>query len=346
MAETLSLKELKEQNAAADTAANTQETAKPKAGLVDDYVEEVVETKAGKAKETEVEDDDESETELESWMQPDEATSEIEKKVFKPNHEAAAIRKKMKAKLNERDGELDELRREIEQLKNSGNKQAQSEPELKRPKMADFDYDDDKYEAALEVYLDKKIESKVSTTKSIDSKRQEATQQQEQYKQELDEALDSHYSRASKLIADGKITEELYGKHDLSVRKLIEGLYPNQGDAITDGLIKTLNSLGEGSEKVICSLGVSGVKREKFESLLRKDILTATAYLGSLQSEMNSPNKRKSSAPSPAAKIQGDSSASGSSSLLKKQYDKATDLQTRLDLKRQAKKQNVDTKQW
>lgn len=349
MSETLSLKELKEQNAAADAAKQPKPESKPKERLVDDYVEEVEEVVADKVEESEVEDDHDESTELESWMQTDEATSENEKKGFKPNPEAAKQRKKAQAlrgSLAEKDDELEQLRAEIDKLKQSPSRNAQPESLSPRPKLADYDYDDEKYDAAIDEWFDKKLEHKITATTSIKSKQQEAKQQEETLKRDIQDALDSHYSRATKLVESGKVSAELYQQADKSVRQLVESVFPKQGEATTDALIKTLNSLGEGSEKVIYSLGVNQGKRDKFETLLRKDAFAAIAYLGSLQTELNSPNKQKSSAPKPAAQLQGNAGNAGKPSVMQKQYTKSSDIQERLDLKRQAKKQGIDTSKW
>lgn len=347
MAETLSLKELKEQNAETNAAEETKEEEIVKDTTVtDDYVEEVEEVKAGEAEESESAEADDDKAELESWMQTDEATSDGEQSGFKPNPEAAKLRKKLRAKLDEKDDELEKLKAEIEGLKKGATaKPAQSESLPPRPKLADYDYDDEKFEQALDDWQDKRLDQKLRTRESMTSKEVQAKQQQDAYKKDVSSAVDAHYSRAEKLVESGAVSADLYAQADRSVRQLVDSVYEGQGDEVTDGLIKTLNSLGEGSEKVLYSLGVNTTRRDRFETLLRKDVFAATAYLGSLQTELNSPNKRKSSAPKPPPKIEGDST-SGHGSTLQKQYEKAKDLQTKINLKRQAKRDGVDTSKW
>lgn len=341
MAEKLTLAELKAKNAAEEEAEQETEVVE---------VEEQQDTKVTIAPvETtveEVEDDaDEEESEaVESWMQEEVATPDDDgDSGFKPNREAAAVRKKLKAKLHEKDDELESLKAEIERLKSGSTTAPQTE--LKRPKLEDFDYDEEAYNAAMDDYYDKRVETKLESKQSVQQQREAAERQ----KKALEEAVDRHYTRAAKLVEEGKVSEEKYTQADRAVRESFERIAKGNGDNIVDSLIKTLDSLGEGSEKVFYQLGVNPAKMQEVANLFATDPsgLSTVAYLGKLQASIQSPTKRKSSAPAPSPELKGSGSTKTPGEALLRRYKKAgNNVQARLDIKREAKRQGIDTRNW
>lgn len=308
--------------------------------------EEETEQEESESEEAE-ESEGEEETELEPWMQGDEQTSQDSEKAF-TDHDVAKLRRKLKGKLEEKDSKIDRLEAELEQLKSGRQHQAQDKP-LQRPKREDFDYDDDKYDEALERYLVQKMQNELSSGKSKEQKEAELQRQQ----QEVDQAVESHYQRAAKLVSDGVVTPERYQAADTAFRQSLERAFPKQGDTIADQVIARLNELGEGSEKVVFKMGIDAGTRAKFEELFVKDKsgLSAMAYLGSLQSQLNSAKatKRTSSAPKPGVKTQGDAAGGASGNALKRKYEKAHDggnISQAWQYKKQAKAAGVDTSNW
>jgi len=340
VAEKLTLAELKAQNAAEEEAR--QETEVVEAEEQQDnkvYIDPVEST----VEETEDGTEEEESEDVESWMQEELATPDDGDSGFKPNREAAAVRKKLKAKLHEKDDELESLRAEVERLKSGSATTPQTE--LKRPKLEDFDYDEDAYNAAMDDYYDKRVETKLESKQSVQQQREAAERQ----KKALDEAVDRHYTRAAKLVEEGKVSEEKYTQADRAVRESFERIAKGNGDNIVDSLIKTLDSLGEGSEKVIYQLGVNPAKMQEVANLFVTDPsgLSAVAYLGKLQASIQSPTKRKSSAPAPSPELKGGGSTKTPADALLKRYKKAgSNVQARLDIKREAKKQGIDTRNW
>lgn len=341
MAEKLTLAELKAKNAA-------EEEAEREAEVVE--VEEQQDTKVTIApvettvEETEDEADEEESEDVESWMQEEVATPDDDgDSGFKPNREAAAVRKKLKAKLHEKDDELESLKAEIERLKSGSTTAPQTE--LKRPKLEDFDYDEEAYNAAMDDYYDKRVETKLESKQSVQQQREAAERQ----KKALEEAVDRHYTRAAKLVEEGKVSEEKYTQADRAVRESFERIAKGNGDKIVDSLIKTLDSLGEGSEKVFYQLGVNPAKMQEVANLFATDPsgLSTVAYLGKLQASIQSPTKRKSSAPAPSPELKGSGSTKTPGEALLKRYKKAgSNVQARLDIKREAKRQGIDTRNW
>ena len=343
MAEALSLKELREENAGANTAKVETEEVEQTTETVTATTEEV-ETEAVN---TESNDD----VEIESWMQTEEANSDDDQKGgFKPNHEAARTRKRLKAKLNKKDNELDTMRAELEQLR-SGRVEHKPAALPARPKREDFDYDDDAYDAAVDEWNDKKLDARLSshTQKSAETQQQE-TANNARVKQ-VETSLNGHYGRVDKLVSEGKFSQDAFDTAETTVRSAMERIHPGQGDTVTDNLITTLNSIGEGSEKVMYQLGVNPSKLLELQNKIASDPsgFTAMAYLGSLQAQVSTPTRKRSAAPQPGARVEGEGGAKGQAGAMQKAYDKAGksgDIQMRISTKRKAKAQGIDTSNW
>lgn len=343
-----SLEELKRENAEAE--------AKPEAVEQEVAEEAGQEVEADEAEpeqeESESEDAEESESEeqaeLESWMQSDEQTSQDSEQVF-TEHDVAKLRRKLKGKLEEKDTELERLKAEIEQLKSGRQTQQAAQSQLVRPRREDFDYDDDKYDEALERYLVQKIQNELHSGKS---KEQQEVELQRQ-KQQIEQAVESHYQRAAKLVGEGVVSAERYQSADTTFRQSLDRAFPGQGDTIADQVIARLNELGEGGEKVVFKLGIDSAARAKFEELFAKDKsgLSAMAYLGAMQERLNAAKatKKISSAPKPGSKVSGDGGGSAASNALKRKYaeaHKSGDTGKAWQYKRQAKAAGVDTSKW
>lgn len=336
-----SLKDLKKENA---ELAKTEEP-EPDTTVEDDGVidkgEEVETDEAAEQEPESGEDAEEGESEVESWMKPDSEGG------FKPDSGAAAVRRKLKGKIAEKDSELDKLHAEIAVLKGGASQSPESQPTkpTPRPKFDDFDDDEAAYDTALDEWHDKRMDAKIAAK----AKASTNTEAVGAVNAKIQVSVDSHYVRANKLVDDGKVTEESYMAADSAVRRVVEGVFEGSGDTITDSLISKLNDIGDGSEKVIYSLGVNPARLEKFKAALSEDPygLKAAMYLGSLQADIATPKKKRSSAPKPGAKADGEGGSGGPSGTFAKRYKKAGgDIQARVDIKREAKRANIDTSNW
>ncbi len=345
--ETLSLKDLKAENATETDTEDTEAIEEEKGTtLTDDYVEEVEEPEAAEEEAEEGQETTEAEADAEDWMQSEEADSNSSD--FKPDAEAKKRRvdfKNLKTQVKQKDDELAKLKAEVESLKQP----VQSDSLPPRPKREDFDFDDDKYDAAVDAWNEQKMQrmldthAQTSTTKAAEKQQAEAAQKR------VSENVNSHYEKAGELVNSGKVSEDAYAKSDSVVRHELERVFPGQGDAVTDQLISTLHSLGDGSEKVMYSLGVNRAKLERLSSLMATDQLQAVAYLGKLQAETTTPGKRKSNAPKPGADVKGEAKAGGPAESMRKAYEKAGkegDIQARISIKRKAKKEGIDVSNW
>lgn len=341
--EAKSLKQLKAENAESEEETTTPPQA-VKDETEDEAAEETLETtEEDDAEDLEEESDDKP---AEAWMQGDEEDAEEDI----PNAAWKAARTKYKAKLEkhkeESNEELSRLRAENERLK-QGSQAAPVQGVKPRPKRADFEESDDPDGAYIDALTDWKVDQ--NNAKQQASQATAATQQrQTQFQQEVEKAVDQHCERAAQLAEKSGIAPDTYRSAELRVRQMIDGLFPSGGDVITDGLIATL---GEGSEKVFYNLGVNSSRLAKLQGLLMEDKngLKAATYLGKLSEQLSSPQKRKTKAPKPAPKVEGDKGSADQFASLKRKWKAAHekgDTSAAFKIRREAKKAGAKVTNW
>ena len=354
--ETLSLKELKAQN---ESELN-QENKEPEI-IEEEIIEESEEVeeldeevpKGDESEDLEADEDEpiEESNDLEEWQLSEDKAKGGKK--FVPNAEAKKLRlkaKDLKAEARERDLELEELRSKVQSMSNVQPSQ-EPEPEAARPKLEDFDHDEDKHAEALDVWIDRKIERKLNTY--TDNRQLEQKQQAQVQEANLrtEKAVSTHLESAASLINSGKITQDNWLKGDKLIRQTLELVMPQKGNQIADQFISLMESNGEGSEKAWYFLGNNPTALTQLKDKLMQDNTGASAimYLSGLQSRAVKPsNKKRSGAPSPTDKLNGDA-PTGSSKSAKKLYDKAGktgDIGARVKIKRAAKKAGTDVSKW
>lgn len=335
----MKLAELKAQNQAeeearAEVQAEVEEeiTQEPEEVLSDE-IENIEEPES--EEQTEVE----SEGEGESWMSSEDDAEHEERTV--PLNALRATRDKLKGKLSEKDEVIEELKREVQALKQAPS--TAQPPSIEAPRYGDFDTEEEFNEANAK-YLQSLVQSTVTQTQQVSQQKQNESAQLEKMKSNVD----AHYKRAQELVeSTDNLSAELYQGADLAVREAIESIKPNQGDSLTDTLIARL---GEGSEKVMYFLGRNETARNKLLSKLSADPtgLDAFLYLGELKSKHTMPAKQRSNAPAPATRVTG-SNEKPSDKALKSKYDKAhskRDIQSAYQIKKEAKKAGIDTTNW
>jgi len=311
--------------------------------------EEVVETELDDAEETEDEDVIEEEldeegnpitVEVESWMADED--DQTDSKVPVSTH--IKMKQKLKGRLKDQDGELEKLRAENEALKAQSTVTKPDPNKLPTlPKESEFD-DDAKYEEALNVY-----HKEMATHHYSHAQRQTSLQQNHELeKKRLEDAVEAHYDRATKLVETYGISPEVFQQADRSLREAAESVMPGRGDLLIDDVIATM---GEGSEKVLFSTGRNQKSRDKFIALLVEDKrgVKAAMFLAEEKARLLNTKTTKSKARPPASRIEGDVNASPKAGSLKKQYDgaiKKGDTQSAFNLKRQAKGLKVDVSSW
>ena len=350
--ETLTLKELKAQN----TESELQESkpaAKDEYIEVDPETEEPIEVEEPEALEVDEEAEQDSEEsseelseDLEYWQKSE--SEEDSKGKFKPSAEAKKLRlknKDLKAEKEERDAELESLRQKVESLV---SKPAEVKPEAPaRPKLDDFDYDEDRYAEALDHWYDTKLERKAESLVNNTQKQAAEKQQFEAQQQARESAVLKHLDKAAKLINDNKITEDDWMAADLLVRQSLELSFPGKGNDVADQLIALMENNGEGGEKAWYHLGKNPTALTSFRDKLTSDQTGSAGvmYLAGIQQKISqSIRKKRSDAPKPAPTLNGDSPVKSSAS--KKRYDKMTDSGDRVRYKRKCKKAGEDVSKW
>jgi hypothetical protein len=251
-------------------------------------------------------------------------------------------KQKLKGKIGDQNEELEALRTENAQLKQS-QQVASPTAVPKRPRHKDFD-DDDKYEDAMDKYE----EEKLNYSTNFVAKNTKQTQQLEDQQTAQTAAVDAHYERAEKLVAEHSISPEVFQKTDIVVKEIIESVMPKQGEAVFNHLVSVV---GEGSEKTMFFIGRNKAAQAEFHSLLAKDKsgLQAALYLGRIAEKVNGPQSLTSRAPAPAAQLKGDNVTNAKDAALQKKWAAAHNKgnsQEAYDLKKQARKAGIDTKAW
>ena len=342
----IDLEELRAQVAAEDAAeADKDATTEKKTEAPPQAAEARPEVEAAKTETdepTEVVEPKDGETEdVEDWMtSSDEPAKEFTSRDIK------AAKTNLRAKLErQHSSEVEQLKAENEQLKKG--RSASPQTEIKRPRREDFfesDDPDQSYDdAALDYTLaigkaERSAEMSVRSRESQNSNKQEA----------INKAVDGHYERAAALTEKSGINSEAYKQADLTVREMVDSIYPDSGDNVIDELISLV---GEGSERVIYNLGVNKSRLNELREKLSTDKsgMSAVAYLASLNVKLNRSVKPTNKAPAPAGALKGDKARSDDMSSLKMAYDaaaKGDNMQAALDAKQAARRGGIDTTQW
>lgn len=337
------LDELKAENAATETESTI---ITPQVDIVDEHEVEAAEDETQETEETAESDEVEGEdAEVDEWAKSDEQTSQDHSDTV-PVKKHAQVRAKLKAKVEERDSEIDKLKAEIEAIR-KGNT-AQPKPAGK-PIRDDFWEHDDPDDAYLEALADWKINSR-STQQEELRKKAELETVQSQRNELINKAVDGHYERAAKLSEQSGITAEAFQSADLAVKQAVESLVPGFGENIVNLLI---SNLGDGSEKVMYHLGVNKAALSELKEAIGADIkdggMRAAMLLGRKSAQLNQPKKRVSQAPKPATTLNGDGNTGGSQSVMKKKYSDAHakgNTQLAFDIKRKAKASGINTFEW
>lgn len=342
------LAELKAQNEAEEKAlleAEQTQTEEIETEVSDEEDTEVITDEETAPLSDEEKDPETSEenTAKEAWMVEESDDPHTDEQVV-PLSAHINKRRELKGKIEEKDSQIEELRAEIEALKSNKAPQAAPVIEPKRPDPLDFDSDSD-YHDALDKYYDDRMDQRLSLV----SQTNDARARQESVVSQRNEAVDAHYERASKLVGDFKISPKAYQDADAAVRTDIDSIMPGQGDAIVDELI---SRLGDGSEKVMYYLGKNPKERALLVSKFAKDKtgLDASIYMGELKAKIATAQTNNTSrAPEPAARPNGQAGKAGDGGALQRKWKKAHDKddpQAAYEIKKQARTQGIDTKDW
>ena len=345
----MSLEEAKKQVEAEDAAKVAAEAAEQK--TTEEAAEEALETNSDdqnpqdrdeeNPEETEAQNAGDSET-LEPWQETGEQTDGV-----MPVSAHVKAKHKLRAKLTEKDDEIDRLKKENEELKKAHaipeNFERSERP--KRPRAIDFETDE-AYEDALDKY-----EDEITRLRVLEITTQEKTKASQQaLKQNLDDAVNAHYERADKLVTEKRIKPEVYQAAELKVKQTLETLRPGEGELIFNQLAQIL---GKGSEKVLYYAGNNQKALDKVSSLLAADKsgMRLVAYLSEEKARLNetSSTTPRSNAPAPSADANGDMVIDKNERLLKADYDKAIkagNMQKAFNIRKKARDAKIAVSSW
>lgn len=336
------LEELKAENAA-EAKQETKEVPQDDFTPEDETKEEP-EQKLDAKEESEEPEGEETETDPE-WLKPEDSEGDNLEPKF-TDKDAAAIRRKYKGKLTEKDEENERLRLKVEELEKKITSPAViSAPQNLGPEPQRDQYANDaEWIRALTAYNAQTIQAQ--TTAQLQA--EERKRKQEEIAARTRLQTDQHYARVADLAKKSNISEEVAQSADLKVRNAVNSVFKGAGDTIVDTLI---SSLGVGSEKVILHLGFKTSKLNELVRLFQEDPsgIKASAYLGTLKAELSAPTRRETKAPDPIDKVQGDKHGTNHAERLRKQaaeYRKKDNLSMVIKTKQEAKKLGIDTKKW
>lgn len=281
------------------------------------------------------------------WMQAEEQESAESGQMPVRSH--IAVKQKLKGRLRNKDGEIEQLRSELNQLKSAAQPAPVVTPppapaQTAMPKAEDF-YDakdpDSAYQAALQRWMNQGVEERLNQHLQI--------HQQQQQRQQLDtrinQELERHYDRAAKIVSEGLLSADEYQDSESLIRQSVDHIAPGKGDSYVDSL---LSRLGDGSEKVVVSLARNASHMAAFQQALRDDPtgISAASFLGELKGRFTGAS-RVSKTPRPGTRLNGDAPTTGGAD--QRQYKaahKSGNRQKAFDIKRAAKARGVDTSKW
>lgn len=227
---------------------------------------------------------------------------------------------KLKGQISERNDEIEQLKAEIESLRNS--KTPQDTDTLRMPTLEEHDHDEEKYQEAMAKWSQDVAKQTFGSISQTEEQKRRAQAEVERVQTDVN----NHYERAQKLVNENSIKPEVYQEADRAVRGAVENALPNAGDKTVDALISLV---GDGSEKVLFYLGRNQAALNQFQSLLINDPsgLRASVFLGSLKEKVNGTVRKRSQAPAPAPDANGGTGSVSAENepAMKKKYNSLMD---------------------
>ena len=306
--------------------------------VTDDTTDDVTDDTTDDVTDDITDDTDDDKPEKEPWMKEE---GQLPDGVPVSTH--IRMKQKLKGRITDKDEENERLRAENATLKAETIVTPAKIERPERPIQESFDTLAE-YHTALDAYEDKILDIRLNRDSAVRDV-QTATNIA---KENLEKAVDSHYTRASKLIQDSGISTEVYQEADTKVRQAIEAVKPGMGEIITDQIISVV---GDGSEKILYFLGRNKNALNEFTSLLASDSsgLKASIFLGQQREKLLNTKQRTSKAPVPSDDISSDTTplSKGKGFLKRRQAAvKKGDLQAAYNAKKEARAAGVDVSKW
>lgn len=283
--------------------------------------------------EPEPEPSDDFELELDGEPDPDQQ---------KPSPEDALVYKltKQKQKAREYKTELEELKSELKAIREGQPAQTQAKPqppanEIQLPPFPDLydegiDGDRQKYDQAIKKWWVKSRET--------EQRNAQADQQQTEYKRQMEDMTHNLAKRLGKFASEHKIKDERVISAAEKATSEID-----EATKIDGSLAYLLDSVGDGGERVAYYIGTNDAAMTKVKGLLQQDKtgMKAIAEMTRMAERLKPKHSsRTSKAPAPDTPLKGDGSSANAKSLQGK-YDKATDPNELMRLRKKARELGV-----
>ena len=159
------------------------------------------------------------------------ASSDNEKKFT--DHDIAAAKKKLKARVSNQSSEIEELKAKVAQLSQTPAQAPPQAPDLKMPLLSEYDYDEELHAKAVEGWHNKLITSKVEAS----NQQTQVSAQEAQQLADRNKSVDSHYQRAVELSKESGIEPDVFRESELKVRQAMDTLVKGKGDDMVDNII-------------------------------------------------------------------------------------------------------------
>lgn len=252
-----------------------------------------------------------------------------------------AMKRKLKGKLRDSDEELQALRTENEQLKQS-SAPATVVDAPKRPKLDDFETDAE-YDTALEKFENER------TKALFDNAREQEKQKSagRKFQERVTASVDSHFDRAAELVEKHSISPEVYQQATETVRGAMDDINP--GMKTFDTFVDVMR--GYSSDKTVFSIGRNKAKLAMLKETLHDDKsgLRTAFILGVETARLNGVKARTSQAPVPGSQITGDEQGGKNVAAMKKKFNKLCEAGKTAEafaIRRKAKKDKIEVKDW
>jgi len=294
-------------------------------------------------------EEDQEEGEEEAKAEPSEdfeleLSGEPEPDQQKPSAEDALVHKltKQRKRAKEAESNVEKLERQVQELTNmlkGGQGQQPTQPapqnnasEPQFPDMYDkgIDGDRDKYSAAVKRYF--------TDMQAYQSRHSEAANQQEQYRKQMAEKTSNLAKRAAKFMQENKISEN---RVITALEKATSEI--DEATGIEGSLAYLLDSVGDGGERAAYYIGTNDNAMATLKRMLQEDPngLKAGAQLTRWAEKLKPKHsKQTSKAPPPDEPLKGDGS-SVSAKRLQEMYDKESNPNKLMELRRKAKERGV-----
>ena len=251
-----------------------------------------------------------------------------------------AMKRKLKGKLRDSDEELQSLRAENEQLKQSSAPATVDAP--KRPVLDDFDTDEEYY-AALEKYEDDRMQAAYVANQVTEQQKSTGRKFQER----VTASVDSHFDRAAELVEKHSISPEVYQQATETVRGAMDDINP--GLKTFDIFVDVMR--GYDSDKTVFSIGRNKNKLAMLKETLHDDKsgLRTAFILGMETARLDGVKARTSNAPAPGSQIAGDEQGGKNVAAMKRKFNKLCDAGKTAEafaIRRKAKKDKIEVKDW